>query len=100
MSVLKLDSLTVRRGACPVVDRVSVAVDRGECVGLIGPNGAGKTTMMRAALGLLPHDGRCSLSAMTARACTNLCLDASGQGNLVACQRGNCCRVGTLAAPA
>ena len=73
MSVLKLDSLTVRRGACPVVDRVSVAVDRGECVGLIGPNGAGKTTMMRAALGLLPHDGRCSLSAMTARARAQVC---------------------------
>jgi len=73
MSVLKLDRLTVKRGACPVVDSVSLAVDHGECVGLIGPNGAGKTTLMRAALGLLPHDGTCSLSAMTSRVRAQTC---------------------------
>ena len=31
----------------PVVDRVSLALDRGECVGLIGPNGSGKSTLLR-----------------------------------------------------
>jgi len=64
MSVLDIDRLTVQRGACPVVDGVSLSVAAGECIGLIGPNGAGKTTMMRASLGLLPHEGHCSLSAM------------------------------------
>jgi iron complex transport system ATP-binding protein len=64
MTVLRLDSLTVRRGSRTVVDRVSLSVKVGEFVGLIGPNGAGKTTLMRAALGLLRHDGNSDLSAL------------------------------------
>ncbi len=73
MSLLRLDNLTVRRGTCPVVDDLSLNIDAGECVGLIGPNGAGKTTMMRAALGLLPHEGYCTLSAMPAQARARAC---------------------------
>lgn len=61
---MSLDRLTVRRGGCPVVDAVSLQVEPGEVVGLIGPNGAGKTSLMRAALGLLPHEGHASLAKM------------------------------------
>ena len=61
---LSVDHLTVRRGQCPVVDGVTLAVEPGEFVGLIGPNGAGKTTLMRAALGLLPAEGTSSLAAL------------------------------------
>jgi iron complex transport system ATP-binding protein len=68
MTLLQLDNLTVRRGLCPVVDRVSLTVAEGEFVGLIGPNGAGKTSLLRAALGLLPFEGRSSLAAMPAGA--------------------------------
>ena len=68
MSLLSLTDLTVRRGVCPVVDRVSLTVQPGEFIGLIGPNGAGKTTLLRAALGLLRHDGQSSLARMTADA--------------------------------
>lgn len=64
MSLLVLDGLTVTRGARRVVDGVSLTVGAGEFVGLLGPNGAGKTTLLRAALGLLPHGGRSSLSAL------------------------------------
>jgi iron complex transport system ATP-binding protein len=65
MSLLSLNNLTVRRGECPVVDRVSFTIGKGEFVGLIGPNGAGKTSLLRGALGLLPHSGTSNLSALT-----------------------------------
>lgn len=67
MNPLTLDALSVLRGTCPVVDTATLALRPGEVTGLIGPNGAGKTSLMRAALGLLPHRGRSSLSAMPAR---------------------------------
>ena len=67
MTLLSIENLTVRRGLCPVVEDVSLTVQEGEFVGLIGPNGAGKTSLLRAALGLLPHEGRSSLTALSPR---------------------------------
>jgi iron complex transport system ATP-binding protein len=63
---MAIEQLTVRRNGCPVVDAATLAIGPGEVVGLIGPNGAGKTTLMRAALGLLAHQGRSSLAALPA----------------------------------
>ena len=67
MSLLSINGLSVLRGECPVVDHVSLDVAEGDFIGLIGPNGAGKTTLMRAALGLLPHTGRSSVSSLAPR---------------------------------
>jgi iron complex transport system ATP-binding protein len=67
MSLLSLRDLTVMRGGCPVVDKVSFTVEAHEVVGLIGPNGAGKTTLMRGALGLLPAGGHSDLAGLPAR---------------------------------
>lgn len=67
MNALQLQDFCVARGPCDVLRNISLSVSAGECVGLLGPNGAGKTTLMRAALGLMPHRGRSSLSALPIR---------------------------------
>lgn len=64
MSLLSLDGLTASLRGRTVLRDVSFSIDHGECIGLLGPNGAGKSSLMRAALGLLPHDGTSSLSQM------------------------------------
>jgi branched-chain amino acid transport system ATP-binding protein len=57
--VLEARDLVV--GYIPGVDilkRCSIAVGRGELVGIIGPNGAGKSTLVKAVFGLVPvRDG-------------------------------------------
>lgn len=65
MSLMTLDKLSVFRGDCPVVDNVTLALEPGDFLGLIGPNGSGKTTLMRAALGILEHEGSSSLTALS-----------------------------------
>ena len=45
-------------GARPVIDAVSLTVQRGEFLGILGPNGAGKSTLLRLMAGLaLPDSG-------------------------------------------
>jgi branched-chain amino acid transport system ATP-binding protein len=52
--LLELDGLGVRYGTVAAVRGLSVAVHRGEIVGLIGPNGAGKSTTLHAVMGVVP----------------------------------------------
>jgi branched-chain amino acid transport system ATP-binding protein len=54
MSLLDAQNLTKYFGGLAAVNRVDLAVEEGEIVGLIGPNGAGKTTCFNLLSGFLP----------------------------------------------
>jgi branched-chain amino acid transport system ATP-binding protein len=45
MSLLRLDSISLRFGGLTAVDGVSFSIERGEIFTMIGPNGAGKTSI-------------------------------------------------------
>jgi ABC-2 type transport system ATP-binding protein len=50
---MRASGLTKQFGARTVVDRLELAVERGDVYGFLGPNGAGKTTTLRMLLGLI-----------------------------------------------
>ena len=56
---LSIESLSVSYGATPVLDNVSLTLQRGEMVALLGSSGCGKTTLLRAIAGfVMPSAGR------------------------------------------
>ena len=66
--VLTTQALTKRYGAHTAVDRVDLAVNRGEIYGLVGRNGAGKTTIIRMITGqTVPTAGEISLFGATGK---------------------------------
>ncbi len=55
-AVLRLQSVTKRFGPVTAVDRIDLAIERGEFFALLGPSGSGKTTMLRIVAGLEQPD--------------------------------------------
>ncbi|WP_426415296.1 ATP-binding cassette domain-containing protein [Aestuariirhabdus sp. LZHN29] len=51
-ATLFVKDLVIDYGAAPVVDKVSLVINPGECVAILGANGAGKSSIMRALAGL------------------------------------------------
>jgi branched-chain amino acid transport system ATP-binding protein len=51
--MLRLSDLHASYGAAPVLQGVSLAVEKGETVALLGPNGAGKSTLLAAITGTI-----------------------------------------------
>ena len=54
LPIIQARGLTKAYGTALAVDRISFAIDAGECCGILGPNGAGKTTTMRMLIGATP----------------------------------------------
>ncbi len=58
MPLLRLDAASLQYGTQVILDRVDLAVEPGDKLGLLGRNGAGKTTLLRVLEGeLLPDSG-------------------------------------------
>ena len=55
--MLHVNDLTFRIQGEPLLEEASVAVHKGERVGLVGRNGCGKTTLLRLISGELQADG-------------------------------------------
>jgi ABC-2 type transport system ATP-binding protein len=64
-SIIFTKGLTRHFGAVHAVEKVELAIKRGEIFGLVGPDGAGKTTIMRMLAGvLLPDEGEIRLAGV------------------------------------
>lgn len=55
-NLIEVKNISYRYDREPVLRQVTLAVPRGDYLGLVGPNGAGKTTLLRIMLGLLKPD--------------------------------------------
>ena len=64
--VIETSNLGVQMAQSTILHPISIAVKKGENVGIIGPNGAGKSTLLRAILGLIPHNGTSNFTAKSA----------------------------------
>lgn len=53
--MLRLSDLHASYGAAPVLQGISLSVEKGETVALLGPNGAGKSTLLAAITGTIRH---------------------------------------------
>ena len=64
--MLHINDLTLRVQGEPLLDQATIAIHKGERVGLVGRNGAGKTTLLRLIAGeLQPDEGSLSLARNT-----------------------------------
>ena len=57
-----LEGISFSYGGPPVLEGVSLAIEKGEMLGIVGPNGGGKSTLLKIILGLLkPDKGKVSV---------------------------------------
>ena len=56
-ALLQIEAVSVAIGQVPLLDRISLSVDRGQILGLVGESGSGKSLTAMAAMGLLPLIG-------------------------------------------
>jgi zinc transport system ATP-binding protein len=56
-NILSVQELSIQFDKLSVLHNLSFEVDEGDTLAIIGPNGAGKTVLLKALLGLIPHEG-------------------------------------------
>jgi iron complex transport system ATP-binding protein len=61
-SAIRTDNLTFAYKDRPVLDGVSLSVEKGEMVGILGPNGSGKTTLLKIFSAVLTGRGEVTLN--------------------------------------
>lgn len=85
--LLRVDDVRAGYGKVEVLREISIAVERGERIGLFGPNGHGKTTLLRTISGLVrPVSGKIDfdgdeIGGQTPRAIVSRGLVHVSQGN-------------------
>ena len=88
MSLLAIQGLSIAYGGQPALESVSLAVARGEIVGIVGESGSGKSTLAYAIPGLLPAAARVTSGRIALNGIDLLGLDDSAlariRGNAVA----------------
>ena len=58
-SILEIENIRVRYSGLPVIQDISLRINKGETVCVLGANGAGKSTLIRAVMGTQPvFEGR------------------------------------------
>jgi branched-chain amino acid transport system ATP-binding protein len=78
MTILATDSVTLKFGGLTAVNKVSLAIHRGEIFSVIGPNGAGKTSLFNSISGVYkPTAGNVYINEKIARKGFSLQLLAS-----------------------
>jgi zinc transport system ATP-binding protein len=68
VNVVEVDHVSFAYGAAEVLHDVSLAIHRGDYLGIVGANGSGKTTLLKIMVGLLvPSTGRVRLFGVDLR---------------------------------
>jgi ABC-type multidrug transport system ATPase subunit len=72
MSAIETRNLTRRFGDFVAVNKVSIAVEKGEVFGFLGPNGSGKTTVIKMLTGITSiSEGEASIEGLNVRTQTD-----------------------------
>jgi iron complex transport system ATP-binding protein len=66
-AAIRIDSLAFAYGERLVLDGISLAIEKGEMIGILGPNGSGKTTLLKILSAVLSGHGKIELNGKDIR---------------------------------